>query len=162
MLSDVPEVQPKSIIEAILGGRLELRWAPFDPSKRPALCTVENSWFRMDQWAKIHPIFEGLPAGGLMDQIFYQDILSDQILDMESASECVSGAVLASVANWPDNPYASAGAGLMVSVHQHGAGRFILNTLKIRENLGKVPAAERLLRNMLNHAAQDIAQPLAP
>jgi hypothetical protein len=118
----------------------------------------------MDQWTKMHPIFEGLPAGGLLDQTFYRDILSDYVLDVEAVGQCVSGAVQTSLIQWPGAPwvwYSTPSAGLMVSVHQHEAGRFILNTLRIRENLGKVPAAERLLRNMLNHAAQSIAQPPA-
>ena len=42
-----------------------------------------------------------------------------------------------------------------------GAGQFILNTLRIRDNLGTVPQAERLLRNMLRFAARDATQPLA-
>jgi hypothetical protein len=33
--------------------------------------------------------------------------------------------------------------------------------LRIRENLGKSPAAERLLRNMLNYAGQNLDKPLA-
>ena len=45
--------------------------------------------------------------------------------------------------------------GLLVSVHKLQAGRFLLNTLRIRENLGRDPAAERLLRNMLRYAAVD-------
>jgi hypothetical protein len=40
-----------------------------------------------------------------------------------------------------------------------GAGRFIVNTLRIRENLGTDPAADRLLRNMLNYAARDLDKP---
>jgi hypothetical protein len=38
---------------------------------------------------------------------------------------------------------------------------YILNTLRIRETLGSHPAAERLLRNMLNYAARDLSKPLA-
>jgi hypothetical protein len=41
----------------------------------------------------------------------------------------------------------------MVSVYRLGEGRFVLNTLRIREQLGRHPAAERLLRNMLRYAA---------
>jgi len=37
-------------------------------------------------------------------------------------------------------------------VHALGHGKLILNTLRIRENLGVDPVAERLLRNMLNYA----------
>jgi len=43
-------------------------------------------------------------------------------------------------------------SGLMLAVYESDAGRFILNTLLIRENLGSNPAAERLLRNLLNYA----------
>jgi hypothetical protein len=50
----------------------------------------------------------------------------------------------------------------MLSVHQSYTGCFIVNTLRIRENLGIVPAAERLLRNALNYVARDLEQPLAP
>ena len=40
-------------------------------------------------------------------------------------------------------------------------GSFLLNSLRIRENLGKVPQAERLIRNMLRFAAENKAKPLA-
>ena len=40
-------------------------------------------------------------------------------------------------------------------------GEFILNSLAIRHNLGKVPQAERLLGNMLRFAGRDMAKPLA-
>ena len=48
-----------------------------------------------------------------------------------------------------------------MAVYRLGAGRFILNNLKIRENLGRDPVAERLLRNMLDYAASDVDKPLA-
>jgi hypothetical protein len=52
-------------------------------------------------------------------------------------------------------------SGLLVSVYNLGAGRFILNALRILENLGRDPVAERLLRNMLRYAASDVERPLA-
>jgi hypothetical protein len=48
-----------------------------------------------------------------------------------------------------------------VAVYDLGAGRFMLNNLRIRQNLGRDPVAERLLRNMLNYAARDTGRPLA-
>ncbi|MFZ2657334.1 MAG: sugar-binding domain-containing protein [Victivallales bacterium] len=99
-----------------------------------------------DEWAKNHPIFEGLPAGGIMDCTFYREIIPDVVLITQKApAEAVAGAIKAS------QDYSS---GLMVSVHNLGKGRFILNTLLIRENLGQDPAAERLLRNMLRYASR--------
>ena len=48
-----------------------------------------------------------------------------------------------------------------MAVYWLGAGRFLVNTLQIHENLGEVRQADRLLRNMLRFAASDAAQPLA-
>jgi hypothetical protein len=50
---------------------------------------------------------------------------------------------------------------LHIAEYPFGAGRCLINTLRIRENLSTHPAAERLLRNMLRYAAQDVQQPLA-
>jgi hypothetical protein len=55
----------------------------------------------------------------------------------------VAGAIKAS------QDYAS---GLMVAVYNLGEGRFVLNTLRIRENLQQHPVAGRLLVNLLRYA----------
>ena len=110
--------------------------------------------YHSDEWAKRHPIFEGLPAGGLMDYSYYRELIPDVVFaGIEPAADPVAGGINAS---WG---YQS---GLMVAVYRFGAGEFILNSLLIRDNLGKVPQAERLLRNMLRFAARDAAKPLAP
>ena len=99
-----------------------------------------------------------------MDYTFYRDILSDRLLVMaEPPQESVCGAVQTSVVFWGErSQFQEPEAGLMLSIHQSYAGCFIVNTLRIRENLGIVPAAERLLRNALNYAARNLEQPLAP
>jgi len=105
-----------------------------------------NSWlYLMDAWGKNHPIFDGLPSNGLLDYVFYREIIRDTafIFD-EPPAEAVVGGIEAAV------NYSS---GVLVSVHHSGAGRLIMNTLLIRENLGTHPVAERLLRNLLRYAA---------
>ena len=88
-----------------------------------------------------------------MDYTFYREIISDVAwCGQPPPAEAVAGAINAA------QGYSS---GLLVAVHKLGAGRFILNTLRIRENLGSDPAAEHLLRNMLNYAAADAGKPLA-
>ena len=146
------------------GFGLPLRWAPLAPSSKPNLGNIHNWYFRTDQWAKHHPIFEGLPAGSIMNYAFYRDILSDRLLVMaEPPQESVCGAVQTSVLFWGErSQFQEPEAGLMLSIHKSYAGCFIVNTLRIRENLGSVPAAERLLRNTLNYAAKNLEQPLAP
>jgi hypothetical protein len=109
--------------------------------------------YHSDEWAKRHPIFEGLQAGGLMDYSYYRELIPDVVFaGIEPAADPVAGGINAS---WG---YQS---GLLVAVYRFGAGEFILNSLLIRDHLGKVPQAERLLRNMLRFAARDTSKPLA-
>jgi beta-galactosidase/beta-glucuronidase len=130
-----------------------LRWAPFSAAERPSLASTPTWYFRADHWAKNHPIFEGLPSGGVMDYRFYREIIDGKVIEgVTSVDEAVCGTVYTSA----ENPSSA----LITSVHLLGAGRFILNTLRIRENLGRVPAAERLLRNMLNYAAKGTTEPV--
>ncbi len=106
-----------------------------------------------DEWAKRHPIFEGVPAGGLLDYTVYREIIPDLVFSGQDAPDAaVAGAVKAS------QDYDS---GLMLAIYRLGAGRFVVNTLRIRENLGTHPVAERLLRNLLLYAATDTTRPLA-
>ncbi len=125
-------------------GDQPLGWLPL-ANKGTAL-PIRGWLYLKDEWAKRHPIFDGLPAGGLMDYAFYREIIPDTVLaGQDPPAEAVAGAIKAS------QDYSS---GLSLAVYESGAGRFILNTLLIRENLGANPVAERLLRNLLNYAAR--------
>lgn len=136
--------------EIFANGDQPIAWVPL--ANKGALARM-NSWlYHKDEWAKPHPILEGLPTG-LLDYALFRQLIPDVAWSGQDApAEAVCGANDASL------NYAS---GLMLSVHQMGAGRFILNTLRIRENLGVDPAADRLLVNVLRHAARDHQQPLA-
>jgi len=126
-------------------------WLPLTP--KGTLAPIEGWLYLKDELAKRHPIFEGLPSGGLMDYVYYREIIPDLVWQgQDPPVEAVAGAIKAS------QDYSS---GLMVSVYELGAGRLVLNTLRIRENLSGNPAAERLLRNMLRYAARDVAKPVA-
>ncbi|MHB8522845.1 MAG: glycoside hydrolase family 2 protein [Limisphaerales bacterium] len=126
-------------------------WLPL--AKKGSLASIVGWLYQKDEWAKEHPIFGGLPAGGLMDYTFYREIIPDAVwMGQEPPREAVAGAIKAS------QDYSS---GLLVTVNDLGAGRFILNTLRIRENLGSHPAADRLLNNLLRFAAGAREKPLA-
>jgi hypothetical protein len=132
---------------------LPLRWAPFPLAAKPSMGDVPTWYFRADHWAKTHSIFDGLPCGGILDYTFYREILSARVFTgLQLPLEAVSGALDTSEGYHSE---------LLVSVHNLGEDRFILNSLKIRENLGQVPVADRLLRNMLNYAGQNRSQALA-
>ena len=129
--------------EVLKKGDQPLGWLPL--ANKGTATPIRGWLYLKDEWAKRHPIFDGLPSGGLMDYTFYREIIPDTVLvGQDPPAEAVAGAIKAS------QDYSS---GLMVAVYESGAGRFILNTLLIRENLGTHPAAERLLRNLLNYAA---------
>ena len=126
-------------------------WVPLE---RKGALDARRSWvYLKDEWAKQHPIFDGLPAGGLLDLTFYREVIPDHIwAGQQPPAEAVAGAI-----NAAQDYY----SGLMIAVHDLGAGRVILNTMRIREELGRHPAAERLLRNLLRYAARDAGKPLA-
>jgi hypothetical protein len=109
-----------------------------------------------DEWAKKHALFEGLPCGGLMDYTFYREMLPDnRYWGQDTPAESVSGAIRTSIAGQCHSE-------LMLSVYNLGAGRFILNALRVRQELGQDPTAERLLRNMLRYAGKDLDKPVVP
>ncbi len=112
------------------------------------------SWlYHKDDWSKHHPIFDGLPTGELMDYAYYREIIPDGAwIGQDPPAEPIAGGINAS------QGYSS---GLYVAVYDLAAGRFILNALRIRENLVTNPAAERLLRNMLRYAARELGKPPA-
>ena len=88
-----------------------------------------------------------------MDYSHYRELIPDVVFSgIEPPADPVAGGINAS---WG---YQS---GLLVAVYKLGAGEFILNSLRIRDHLGKVPQAERLLRNMLRFAGRDLSKPPA-
>lgn len=129
------------------------RWLPL--CTKGGLVAGSDLYIR-DEWTKRHPIFDGLPCGGLMDYTFYREIIGPSAFTgQDGPTEIAAGAIRAAI---HPSGYAS---GCLTSVNRTGAGMYTLNTLRIREMLGRNPVAERLLRNMLNYSARDLAQPLA-
>ncbi len=126
-------------------------WLPL--ANKGALDAIHGWLYLKDEWSKRHPIFDGLPSGGLMDYAYYRELIPDALwMGQDPPAEAVAGAIKAS------QDYAS---GLMVAVYDFGAGRFVLNTLLIRDQLGRHPAAGRLLVNLLRYAGRDAGRPLS-
>lgn len=127
------------------------RWVPLQTKGNVG--GISRWLYLSDDWAKSHPIFDGLPAGCLLDYTFYRELIPDAVWSgQEPPAEAVAGAI---------NTAQGYSSGLLVAVYNLGAGRFVLNSLRIREHLGSHPAAERLLRNLLRYAGRDAAKPLA-
>ncbi|MHB8860828.1 MAG: glycoside hydrolase family 2 protein [Pirellulaceae bacterium] len=129
-----------------------LGWLPL--ANKGTLSAIRGWLYLKDEWSKRHPIFEGLPSGGLMDYDYYRELIPDTLFTgQEAPTEAVAGAIKAS------QDYAS---GLMMAVYRVGSGRFVLNTLHIREQLDHHPAASHLLLNLLRYAGREATEPLGP
>ena len=127
------------------------RWLPL---KNKGTIPALRTWlYHKDDWAKHHAVFAGLPCGGMLDYACYREIIPDAaFVGQDPPTQAIAGS------NDVSLDYAS---GLTVAEYQLGAGRFLLNTLLIRERLNRDPLAERLLRNMLQYAGRELAEPAA-
>jgi hypothetical protein len=151
--SAVVFLTPDTLLDVSFNNRAPqpLRWLPIPSDARPQLAHTPD-WFRADHWAKEHPVLAGLPCGGVVDYTFYRDILSAIVFrDLQSPLEAICGAIQTSGGS---DDYRSD----LLAECPFAAGRVVLNSLKVRDNLGKVPAADRLLLNLINYAARDLAK----
>ncbi len=139
--------------EVFADGEQPTRWLPL--SGKGGFASGSDLYIR-DEWTKQHPIFDGLPCGGLMDYTFYREIIGPlAFAGQDPPTEIAAGAIRAAI---HPSGYAS---GCLTSTYRAGAGMFVLNTLRVRKMLNINPVAERLLRNMLNYGARDCDKPLA-
>jgi hypothetical protein len=146
------------------------RWLPL--AKKGVIESMDHvaGYYRADRWAKSHPIFNGMPAGGMMDYRYFRNIISQDALSQEYsivANDGYSYDERYSELNYPAETVCGATricnnycSGIHLGVWDFGHGRFFVNTLHIIENLGKDPAADRLFCNMINFASVGIDKPM--
>ena len=97
---------------------------------------------------KAHPVFDGLPAGGLLPWEVYDQVIPHNVfVGLPDAEEIVAAAF---ATGYP-RPGGYLG-GVLLGSYRYGAGRLILNTLRILEHVGRHPAADRLLLNMVRYS----------
>lgn len=95
-------------------------------------------------YAKMHPVFDALPARDIMGAT-YADLLPSSTF-IEHSDEDICGTFCAS----PNGDDATVW-GSDILVVPHGSGRLVFTTMPILENLGTNPAAGHLLLNLLKH-----------
>jgi len=108
--------------------------------------------------AKAHPIFDGLQAKGVMDWDYYGALIPRDVFDGQETPDDLAAAAFAVGHGDAPAGYAS---GTLLGAYRFGEGRFILNTIPILDNLDTHPAADRLLLNLVNFAADSVGKPLA-
>jgi hypothetical protein len=118
-----------------------------------------NDWlYHKECVARAHPAFDGLPGPGILDWDYYGPLITRGLFDRQPTPHEVIVAAFALGYPCPGG-YT---AGIMMGAYRFGEGTFLVNTLGILENVGTHPAADRLLLNLIRHAAATIDKPLAP
>jgi hypothetical protein len=136
-------------------GEDPVRWLPLANKGR---CYEFSDWlYHKECVAKAHPVFEGLQCRGIMDWDYYDQVIPHYLFDGQDTPDEVAAAAFAVGYSCPGG-YAS---GVLVGSYAFGAGRFILNTLRILENLDLHPAADRLLLNLISHGQKTVGGSLA-
>lgn len=93
-------------------------------------------------YVKVHPVFDGLPSRVLMGEP-YRNIVPMAAFT-EPSDENITGAVTISADR-------AAEIGENIVVRRFGAGRIVFTHLRVLENLGRDPVADRLFANLLRH-----------
>ena len=116
--------------------------------------TTLGLWAGKPNMVKKHPVFEGLPQGVIMQEV-YQNVHPKTTMMMQEG-EIISGVVSYDhyqnldimLRHYPGPGDVWFGANLLETTH--GNGSMLLSTFDIINNLGKDPVAELILRNMIS------------
>jgi hypothetical protein len=109
-----------------------------------AITSLRQKHEPIDAWGIAHSVFDGLSAAGLLEDRAFRDLLPvAAFIDVDAGAQILAAAHLCRV--HPDE-YRS---GVALAIHEHGAGRIVLNSFRILEHLGADAAADHLMLNLL-------------
>jgi len=97
-----------------------------------------------------HPVFTGLQSPGIMDWDYYGPVVPHKIYEgLDTPDEMIAASFTVGHHSYPMG-YTW---GLLIGAYRLGAGKIILSTPYILENLDVHPAADRLLLNLIHWAS---------
>ena len=114
-------------------------------------------WTAIPHLVREHPVFDGLPVDGPMDDI-YGNVWAPVTLMGVGGEPIVASIGFAWFSQDHEMVYSGPGEsywGADMAEVRYGKGRCILSELKIVPNLGKDPVADRLLYNLIRFAAEE-------
>jgi hypothetical protein len=126
------------------------------PFKNKGTCYAFTDWlYHKECVARRHTVFEGLQAPGILEWDYYGPIIPHEIYEgLDTPIDTVAATFVTAHHRVPGGY----GCGLQVAAYQHSAGRIILSTLHLVENLDSHPAADRLLLNLIRYAQGSASQ----
>ena len=123
---------------------------------------ARGNWAPVNHGVRPHPIFDGLPSGDFMGQV-YLYICANQTLEgvkippiVGSLSYSSNGQIDRRNLNYlgPGNVW----WGADLAAVPFGKGRIVLSTLRLQENLETDPVAEKVLYNMIRWASSAVGR----
>ena len=124
------------------------------PFRNKGTCYAFTDWlYHKECVAKRHPVFAGLQTPGILDWDFYGPTIPHEIYEgLDTPDETIAASFVTAHHRCPGGY----GCGLLVAAYRHGAGKIILSTLHLVENLDAHPAADRLLLNLIRYAQHQV------
>ncbi|MCK5861813.1 MAG: hypothetical protein KAH38_04975, partial [Candidatus Hydrogenedentes bacterium] len=155
-----PDNDLMQILAQVKGGAVAIFFSPpedwneltptMDPDITATPKDAVGGFLPVCHYVKLHPVFDKLPAPGLMRQP-YANIVADKTF-LEPGDEDLCGSfdtTPVAAGNYMVGETAWWGNDLLVQ--RYGEGRIVFTHMHILEHLGKDPVAERLFINLLNH-----------
>jgi len=112
---------------------------------------AQGLWTCIPHLVRDHPIFAGLPAGGMMRDI-YENVWATQTLRDLAGEPIVASIGFEWFSHDHKMHYSGPGEswwGADLAIVPKGKGRLVVSQLRIVENLGKDPVADKLLQNLI-------------
>lgn len=128
---------------------------PFSANAHPGV----GLWTCIPHMVHEHPIFQGLPTNGMMRNIYENVWPMTTLRDLKGKDATEIKTVVGTVAfDWFSKEhkmnYSGPGAswwGSDMAIVPTGKGRYLISQLRLVENLGKDPVADKILFNMINY-----------
>lgn len=127
---------------------------PFSTNAHPGI----GLWTCIPHFVHDHPIFEGLPTKGMMRNVYENVWPMTTLRDLKGNENAKVETLVGTVAfDWFSKEhkmnYSGPGAswwGSDMAIVPSGKGRYLISQLRLVENLGKDPVADKILFNMIN------------
>ncbi|MEM7380824.1 MAG: hypothetical protein AAF361_06440 [Bacteroidota bacterium] len=120
-------------------------------------------WTCIPHMVHHHPIFEGLPSGKMMRGIYENVWPRTTLRNLKGTESSAVETIVGTVAfDWfsveHKMNYSGPGSswwGSDLAIIPSGRGRYVISQLRLLENLGKDPVADKILLNMINFLAKN-------
>jgi beta-galactosidase len=123
---------------------------PFTAQVEPA----RGLWTCIPHLVHDHPIFAGLPSNGMMRDV-YENVWATQTLRELGGETIVASVGFEWFSHDHEMHYSGPGEswwGADLAIVPHGKGQSVVSQLRIVENLGKDPVADKILFNLIQFA----------